>query len=121
MKTLVQSFCPLCLKDCPRAALPDHINSEREAIRQATIGVIQFSHPAWVAKDGACERCWKSYRDVSRVLNFFKEFRDRNVRTAGRALRILSLATNGRDRNIGLPHSMLRRRKVMVAGGREGG
>jgi hypothetical protein len=119
VKTPVQSCCPLCLKECPRAALHNHINPEREAIRQATIGAIQFSHPAWVAEDGACERCWNSYQDVSRVLDFFKEFRDRNVRTAGRALRILSLATNGKDRDSGLPRSMFRQWKAMVTGGGE--
>ena len=120
MKALAQSPCPLCRKACPRTALHVHINAEGEVVRRATIGVIQFSHPAWVAKEGACERCWNSYRDVSRVLNFFKEYRDRTIRTIGSASRILSVATNGNDRSSGRLHPKRMQTKMMVnrGGGR---
>ncbi len=117
MKTLVQFFCPLCGKACPSAKLHVHINSECEVTRQATIRVIQTSHPDWMAEDGACERCWNSYRVVSQVINFFKEFRDRNVRTGGRASHILSVTTDGKDRDNGRPHPIRIQRTAMVAGG----
>ena len=117
MKTLVQLFCPLFGKACPSAKLHVHINSEREVTRQATIRVIQTSHPAWMAEDGACERCWNSYRVVSQVINFFKEFRDRNVRAGGRALRILSVYTNGNDLDTEQPYPMRMRQKVSVTEG----
>jgi hypothetical protein len=94
-----------------------HIDSEREVIRKATIGAIQSSHPAWVANDGACERCWNSYLGVSRVITFFKEFRDRNIRTDGRALRIQSVAADGKDRDGGWRHTTQKHRKMMTAGG----
>ncbi len=117
MKMLIQSFCPLCGKACPWAKLHVHINAEREVIRQATIGVIQTSHPTWVAEDGVCERCWNSYRVVSQVIRFFKEFRNRNIRTGGRALRILSVDTNGNDLDPEQPYPMRMRQKVSVTEG----
>lgn len=119
MKTAVQSSCPLCGKASLRPNLHARNNSEHETIRQATIEVIQSSHPAWIPKDGMCERCWISYRDIVRVVNFFKEFRDRNLRSDSRALRILSVAADeknlaGRRQN---PTPMRRHGKMMIAGG----
>jgi hypothetical protein len=117
VKTAVQSSCPLCGKASLRPNLHARINSEHETIRQATIEVIQSSHPAWVPKDGMCECCWNSYRDVSRVIHFFREFRRRNIRATGGAIHILSGAANGMDRDDGGLQPAHMHRQAMAAGG----
>jgi hypothetical protein len=117
MKTPIQGICPLCGKTCPRAALHAHISSEPAVIRKTTLQAIQYSHPTWGAKDGACERCWNSYRDVSRVIHFFREFRRRNIRATGGAIHILSGAANGMDRDDGGLQPTHMHRQAMAAGG----
>jgi len=41
-------------------------------VREATIRVIQAYHKGWVAEHGACEPCWKSFRDAVCILNILK-------------------------------------------------
>jgi hypothetical protein len=36
---------------------------------------IRNGHPDWLGQDGACKRCWESYRGVVRVVRFMKHFK----------------------------------------------
>ncbi len=69
---LRQRICPLCSRVFPHEQLYDHINSEHPYSRRNTIAVIQAYHPAWMEDHGACERCWKSFRDAGQALDLLK-------------------------------------------------
>ena len=120
MKMPLQRFCPLCGRACRRAALCVHINSDSALICQATIGVIQSSHPTWVARDGACERCWTSYRRMSRVLIFPGGFSDRGFLAGCEASRIHSSDGHQTERNSGQHRLERIQQEIMVAGGGQG-
>lgn len=70
--TLPDKICPLCSRVFPREQLYDRINSEHPHSRRNTIKVIQAYYPAWVEDHGACELCWKSFRDAGQVLDLLK-------------------------------------------------
>lgn len=36
---------------------------------------IRKEHPDWIEQDGACQRCWESYRGVVRVVRFINKFK----------------------------------------------
>ncbi|SPE60053.1 hypothetical protein SBV1_370037 [Verrucomicrobia bacterium] len=67
-----ESTCPLCSQVLPHEQLYQHIATEHPRLRHNTIKVIQAYHPDWHADDGACEPCWKSFRDASQVLDLMK-------------------------------------------------
>jgi len=67
--------CPLCGRIFPQWRLHKHINSEAWRVRKEIIIQIQEEHPDWVDQDGACQRCWESYRGVVRVVRFMKRFK----------------------------------------------
>jgi CheY-like chemotaxis protein len=62
--------CPLCHEPFPLAELPGHIHCEGTSIRDYTIEMIKKLNPKWVEADGSCERCWKFYADLGRVMSF---------------------------------------------------
>ncbi len=72
MSSLADSVCPLCEKGFPGERLHQHIDSEHARLRRNTIQVIQAYHPDWVEEDGACEPCWKSFRDAGRMLDVLR-------------------------------------------------
>lgn len=78
MSVLPDGICPLCSKVFPRERLQDHVAVEHPRLRQNTILVIQAYHPSWVLEHGACETCWKTYRDAGRILGMLREARSRN-------------------------------------------
>lgn len=69
------AICPLCSQFFPRGELHDHIGSERPDLRANTTVVIQAYHPGWEVEHGACETCWKSYRDAGRMLSLLRTSR----------------------------------------------
>ncbi len=48
-------------------------------MRENTVRVIQAYHDGWSAEDGACEPCWKSFRDASRALNLLKQVKRQRI------------------------------------------
>jgi|ERR1039458_1912132 hypothetical protein len=78
MNSVPDSICPLCSQVFPRELLREHINSEHSRLRHSTIKVIQAYHPGWVEDHGACEPCWRSYREASRMFNQMKIARPQN-------------------------------------------
>lgn len=75
MNEFPEAFCPLCSQIHVRECLHDHINDEHPRVREATIRVIQAYHKGWMAEHGACEPCWKSFRDAGCILNVLKQTR----------------------------------------------
>lgn len=71
--------CPLCSRVLPHEQLYEHIASERARFRHSTIKVIQAYHPGWIEDQGACGRCWRSYRDASQIVNVLKGIRPQNA------------------------------------------
>ncbi len=70
-----EAICPLCSKVHLRERLYSHIEAEHERVRKKTIEVIKAYHEGWSAGDGACEPCWKSFRDAGRILNLLKQMK----------------------------------------------
>ena len=68
-----EGICPLCSQVVGLDLLHQHIASESARVRERTISVIQAYHEGWLEEQGACEACWKSYRDAGRVLSIIKE------------------------------------------------
>lgn len=44
-------------------------------MRKEIIVEIINAHPDWDDQDGACQRCWESYRGVVRVVRFMNKFK----------------------------------------------
>jgi hypothetical protein len=78
MIPIPESICPLCSQVFPSELLREHINSEHPRLRHSTIKVIQAYHPGWVEDHGACEPCWRSYREASRMFNQMKSAKPKN-------------------------------------------
>lgn len=73
MNALPEGICPLCSQVYLRERLHSHIALEHERVREKTIQVIQAYHDDWAAEHGACEPCWKSFREAARVLSLLKQ------------------------------------------------
>ena len=73
MNTFPDGICPLCSQIYMRERLHAHIAREHERVRDKTIQVIRGYHENWRAEHGACEPCWKSFREAARVLSLLKE------------------------------------------------
>ncbi len=69
MSSLAENICPFCVKSFPREQLHAHIYAEDPRVRYNTLQVIRAYHPDWVEVAGACEPCWKSFRDAGRILH----------------------------------------------------
>jgi hypothetical protein len=67
-----ESICPLCSQVFLTAQLHDHIVSEHPQERNKTIKVIQAYHPGWAAEHGACEPCWRSFRNASSIIQMLQ-------------------------------------------------
>ena len=78
MIPIPESICPLCSQVFPSELLREHIDSEHPRLRHSTIKVIQAYHPGWVEDHGACEPCWRSYREASRMFNQMKSAKPKN-------------------------------------------
>lgn len=70
-----EAICPLCSQIQDREHLRSHIQSEHARVQETTIKVIQAYHKSWVLEHGACEACWKSFRDAGRILVVLKQTR----------------------------------------------
>jgi hypothetical protein len=75
VNTFPEGFCPLCSQVYLREHLQSHIAGELERVREKTIQVIQAYHHGWAVEHGACETCWKSFRDAGRILNLLKQMK----------------------------------------------
>ncbi len=73
MNTFPEGICPLCSQVYLRTRLYLHIATEHERVRKRTIHVIKAYHHGWKAEDGACEPCWKSFREAGCTLNLLKQ------------------------------------------------
>lgn len=67
------AICPLCSQIHLREQLHSHIANEHPRVREQTIQVIQAYHKGWAAEHGACEPCWKSFRDAGCILSVLKQ------------------------------------------------
>ncbi len=75
MDTSLESVCPLCSQVCLREQLYSHITCECERTREQTVQIIQAHHKGWTDEHGACEPCWKSFREAARILSLLKQAR----------------------------------------------
>jgi len=74
-----EAICPLCSQIHAREKLYSHISEEPPRVREATIKVIRAYHKGWLAEHGACEPCWKSFRDAGRILIVLKQTRPQST------------------------------------------
>ena len=87
MTVVPEAICPLCSQVRSRAELHESILAEDPRVRRRTIQVIQSYHPGWAEDDGACESCWRSYRDASRILDVMKSTKAPDATGSGKPLR----------------------------------
>ncbi len=73
MSTLLDGICPLCSRVYRQEQLHSHIAGEQPRVRERTIEVIQAYHKDWASEHGACEPCWRGFRDASCVLSILKQ------------------------------------------------
>ena len=67
MNTLLRGVCPLCGKAFLRVELFAHILAEQPAVRHGTMAEIMNRYPSWRYVRGACENCWETHREQSRI------------------------------------------------------
>ncbi len=68
-----EGICPLCSQFHEKERLHSHIKAEHLRVQEATIRVIQAYNKGWTVEHGACEPCWKSFRDAGRILIVLKQ------------------------------------------------
>ena len=88
MSVISEGICPLCARVRPRAELDESILAEEPRVGRRTIQVIQSYHPGWVEHQGACESCWRSYRDAGRILKVIESTRARDATGSRKPLRV---------------------------------
>ena len=67
--------CPMCGRILAHWRLHKHIHLEPWRMRNEVMVEIRKEYPDWVHQEGACERCWESYRGVVRVTRFMDSFK----------------------------------------------
>ncbi len=77
MNDFPEAICPLCSRVKLRERLHSHIADEHPRLRAKTVELIQAYHGDWAVEDGACEPCWRSFRDAGRVLSVLKQMQPR--------------------------------------------
>ncbi len=75
MDYVLDAVCPLCSQICTKEHLHSHIHSEQPRVRQRTIAVIRGHHAWWSIEHGACEPCWKSFREAGRALTLLRQMK----------------------------------------------
>jgi hypothetical protein len=65
--------CPLCHRSFPPEQLRRHIDAENQDIREYTMKFIKARHPEWVADNGACQRCWTTYKGMSKFVRVIRK------------------------------------------------
>ncbi len=73
MSNFFEGVCPLCSRVLPRDRLCSHIAAEHERVREKTIRIIRAYHEDWSVDEGACEPCWKSFREAGQILNLLRQ------------------------------------------------
>ncbi len=79
MSSFPEAICPLCSQIFPHEKLYAHITSEHPHLRHNTIRTIQAYYPGWLEDHGACEACWKSFRNASQILSVLRSARPHNA------------------------------------------
>ena len=112
MNSPPEGICPLCSRVFACQLLHKHIASEYPRVRQSTIEVIQARHPGWVEDDGACEPCWRLYRDTARILDQMKSAKSQNSAACRTPV---ALGTEGHDKDQTGRHDAAEERPTGVA------
>ncbi len=68
-------LCPLCERAFPQKQLAQAIKAEGRNARERIQQAILETHPDWRERDGACPKCWVSFRDIVRVQEFMNKFK----------------------------------------------
>jgi CheY-like chemotaxis protein len=64
--------CPLCHESAPVAGIPGCFMHDHDDLRASSVEAIKTLNPAWTEDDGLCQRCWRFYVGLSRVVNFLR-------------------------------------------------
>ena len=64
--------CPLCHDSARVAEIPGRLMREHADLHASTVEMIKTLNAEWVEQDGLCQRCWRFYVGVERVLNFLR-------------------------------------------------
>lgn len=59
-----KAVCSLCQHEIDAKDLHRHRQEETKEIIDYTISLIKSRHPAWVAENGVCVKCWEHYRNL---------------------------------------------------------
>ena len=64
--------CPLCHEPALVAEIWERLMREQDDFRASTVEMIKTLNPEWVERDGLCQRCWRFYTGLGRVVNFLR-------------------------------------------------
>jgi response regulator RpfG family c-di-GMP phosphodiesterase len=63
--------CPLCHDSARVAEIPGGLMRERDD-HASTVEMIKALNPEWVEQNGLCQRCWRFYVVLGRVVTFLR-------------------------------------------------
>jgi FixJ family two-component response regulator len=64
--------CPLCHETTSVAEVPERSLTQENDLRTSTLEMIKILKPEWSEQDGLCERCWRLYVGLGRVVDFLR-------------------------------------------------
>jgi len=74
-----RQVCPLCHETARVAKIPSPPTPTQEDPRVATVEMIKSLKPDWAEQDGLCERCWRFYVGLGRVVNFLRSPKEQRL------------------------------------------
>jgi CheY-like chemotaxis protein len=63
--------CPLCPDSARVAEIPERLMRERDG-HASPVEMVQALKPGWTERKGLCQRCWKFYAGLARVVSFLR-------------------------------------------------
>ena len=64
--------CPLCRETAPIGEIPGRFVREHADLHASTVKMVKTLNPEWAEQDGLCQRCWRFYVGLGRVVNFLR-------------------------------------------------
>jgi len=64
----LEQHCPLCHEPALVAGIPHHLMLDHVDVRSLAMGTMKDLNPSWKEQEGCCERCWRFYVGIGRVL-----------------------------------------------------
>lgn len=64
--------CSLCHETARVEKIPERFVLEHGELHASTVKMIKTLNPEWAEQDGVCQRCWRFYVGLGRVVNYLR-------------------------------------------------